>query len=236
MWQLTDKVRRSLAIGTVSLPFVLFTIPELHLCRVALDLTVHSTFATSIPAIIRDIAVCLYVAWRVFAREGREGLKEWAQKGKDAASALVAAFVLTFSYNLFFAAPQQIARSTLPSDPFVVSVKFAKVSVGGKAYGTSLWIRYPSRDGGCGGISPIKGMYFLSIKDRLDIPVSVVGYGVDSSGVSLTRVRTQMGTIVGTPNAIDGHFLHPNLHVNDIRRDHFLISAKAPVFRWPQFP
>jgi hypothetical protein len=221
MWQPTDKVRRSFAIGTVCLPFVLFAIPVMHSCGLALDLTVHSTFATSIPAIIRDIVVCLYVAGRVFVREGQKGLRDWAQKGKDAALALVAAFVLTFLYNLFFAAPQQIAKGTLPADPFVVSVEFARVSVGGKAYGTSLWIRYPSRNGSCSGISPIQGMYFLSIKNRLDTPVSVVGYGVDSFGVSLPRVRTQMGTVVGTPNAIDGHFLHPKLHLNDIKAGSF---------------
>jgi hypothetical protein len=149
---------------------------------------------------------------------------------------LWSAFVLTFLYNLFFAAPQQIAKGTLPADPFVVSVEFARVSVGGKSYGTSLWIRYPSRDGSCSGISPIQGMYFLSIKNRLDTPVSVVGYGVDSFGVSLPRVRTQMGMVVGTPNAIDGHILHPKLLLNDIKAGSFFDFGQGPGFSMVTVP
>jgi hypothetical protein len=124
-----------------------------------------------------------------------------------------------FCYSLYLEVDKigHDAQSTLSSEePFQVAVEFARVSFGGKDYGTSLWIRYPSRDGSCGEISPIQGMYFLSIKNRKNTPVSVVGYGIDSFGVPLIRVRTQMGAIVGTPNVIDGHFLHPRLKFSDL--------------------
>jgi hypothetical protein len=115
-------------------------------------------------------------------------------------------------------------------DPFEVAVEFARASIGGKEYGTSLWIRYPSRDGSCGGISPIQGMYFLSIENKKNTPVSVIGYGIDSLGVPLIRVRTQMGTIVGTPNAIDGHFLHPRIKFSDLVIGRFFDFAQGPGF------
>jgi hypothetical protein len=121
-------------------------------------------------------------------------------------------------------------------EPFQVAVEFARVSLGGKEYGTSLWIRYPSKDGSCGGISPIQGMYFLSIKNKKNTPVSVVGYGIDSLGVPLVRVRTQMGTIVGTPNAIDGHFLHARTKFSDLVIGKFFDFGQGPGFSGVMVP
>jgi hypothetical protein len=125
--------------------------------------------------------------------------------------------------------------SSALADPFIVSVEFARFSVGGKEYGTSLWIRYPARIG-CGSMSPIRGMYFLSIKNNRTVPVSVIGYTVDLMGFPLDRVRAGMGRIVGTPNSIDGHFLNPKLNVSNIRPGDTINFGQGPGFSMVQVP
>jgi hypothetical protein len=123
-----------------------------------------------------------------------------------------------------------------PDDLFTVSVEFARISVGGRDYGTSLWIRYPSRDGGCGSLSPIQGMYFVSITNKQNVPASVVGYGMDVWGTPLVRVRTKMGNIVGTPNVIDGHFLHPQIKFKDIKVGQYFDFGQGPGFSMATVP
>jgi hypothetical protein len=102
-------------------------------------------------------------------------------------------------------------------DPFTVAVEWARFSVGGKEYGTSLWVKYPSKSGGCGILFPIRGAYFLSIKNNRNVPVPVVGYTIDVMGQPLMKVQTGLGTIIGTPNSIDGHFFHPEWNVSNFR-------------------
>jgi hypothetical protein len=121
-------------------------------------------------------------------------------------------------------------------ETFEVAVEFARISFGGKEIGTSLWIRYPSSDGSCGGLSPIQGMYFLRIKNNKNKPISVVGYGMDVSGTPLIRVRTRMGIIVGTPNVIDGHFLNSKVHLSDIKVGTVFDFGQGPGFSMVQVP
>jgi hypothetical protein len=127
------------------------------------------------------------------------------------------------------------ASSAAPVDPFTVSVEWARFSIGGKEYGTSLWINYPLR-ALCGSISPIRGVYFISIKNNRSVPISVIGYTVDVMGFPLDRVRTGMGRIVGTPNAIDGHFLHPKLSVSNLRPGDTINFGQGPGFSMVQVP
>ena len=86
---------------------------------------------------------------------------------------------------------------TADEEPFSVSVEWAKFSFGGKGFGTNFWIEYPSRDS-C-GLSPIQAVYFIRIKNLRNVPVTVIGYGIDVAGVPLARVQTAMGNVVGIP-------------------------------------
>ena len=79
-----------------------------EILKSALDLTVRSTFATSYAAIARDIFVALYVGFRILRREGRQGVSHWASKGRDAASAVALAFMITFFYHALGTVPNQI--------------------------------------------------------------------------------------------------------------------------------
>lgn len=131
----------------------------------------------------------------------------------------------------------RISKKYFPNnEPFTVSVEWARFSIGGKEYGTSLWARYPSRSGGCGILSPIRGIYFLSIKNNRSVPVSVVGYTIDVMGQPLVKVLTGLGTIVGTPNSIDGHFFHPRLNVSNLRPGQAINIGQGPGFSMVQVP
>lgn len=121
-------------------------------------------------------------------------------------------------------------------EPFTVAVEWARFSVGGKEYGTSLWARYPSRSAGCGILSPIRGIYFLSIKNNRSVPVSVVGYTIDVMGQPLVKIHTGLGTIVGTPNSVDGHFLHPLVNVSNLRPGQTINIGQGPGFSMVQVP
>jgi hypothetical protein len=80
---------------------------------------------------------------------------------------------------------------------FLVTVEWAKFSIGGKGFGTNFWIEYPSPDS-C-GLSPIQAIYFIRIKNLRSTPITVIGYSIDVAGVPLVRVQTGMGNIVGIP-------------------------------------
>jgi hypothetical protein len=45
-----------------------------------------------------------------------------------------------------------------------------------------------------------------------------------------------MGIVVGTPNAIDGHFLHPKLHLSDIKVGSFFDFGQGPGFSMATVP
>jgi hypothetical protein len=147
----------------------------------------------------------------------------------------LAAYCGLFVYNLFWGVNKHGAEIAEKRDPFVATVEYARVSVGAEN-GTSLWFRYPSGNGGCGGISPIKGLYFLNIRNASNAPMSVVGYGIEVLGVPLVRVRTRMGIIVGTPNVIDGHFLHHEIKINNLRVGSFFDFAQGPGFSMVTVP
>jgi hypothetical protein len=87
----------------------------LEIVKNALDLTVHSTFATSYAAIVRDLVVVVYVGLRIFRREGRQGMNLWIARGKDAALAVVAAFLLTFAYHAAVTVPNSIRNAKMRS-------------------------------------------------------------------------------------------------------------------------
>src|SRR3954447_26103633 len=74
----------------------------------AVHTTIYTPFSTSTGAILRDIAVVVFVVIRILRREGPTAVQEYIRKGKDAALAVVAAFVLTFLYHLFFTIPNEI--------------------------------------------------------------------------------------------------------------------------------
>lgn len=87
-----------------------------EIIKQAADITVHSTFSTSYPAILRDLAVAGYVLLRIFRRGGGiAAVMKHVDNVKDAGVALVAAFVLTFLYHLFLTVPDEIGHeSTAP--------------------------------------------------------------------------------------------------------------------------
>jgi len=145
----------------------------------------------------------------------------------------IASFVVVILAGLNFYLWEHIPRAI--DEPFTVAVEWARFSIGGKEYGTSLWVQYPLRRL-CGSISPVRGIYFLSIKNNRNMPVSVVGYTIDVMGAPLDRVRTGMGKIVGTPNAIDGHFLHPKLNVSNLHPGDTINFGQGPGFSMVQVP
>jgi hypothetical protein len=203
---------------------ILFGIPYWVRFKLAFSLT----FGPNILSIGIFVGTAIYeFLVYLYYRKDRPGMS-----ARDKASRIglflvpLAVYSVFFAYNFYWGVQKHPAEE---SDPFVVSVEYARISLGAEN-GTSLWIRYPSRDGGCGGISPIKGMYFLNIKNASSAPVSVVGYGIEVLGVSLVRVRTRMGAIVGTPNVIDGHFLHKQVKFNDLRVGYFFDFAQGPGF------
>ena len=74
----------------------------------ALDVTVRSTFSTSYAAIVRDIAIAVYVLIRVLRRGGYSEVRKHLENVKDGAVAVVAAFILTILYHLIITVPQEI--------------------------------------------------------------------------------------------------------------------------------
>lgn len=88
-----------------------------QMLRRALDLSVHSTFATSYPRIVIDVAVLFYVLFRIGRRRGTEGVKlHWLENVRDAAVAVSVAFLLTFAYHLSITVPREI-RLQAASNP-----------------------------------------------------------------------------------------------------------------------
>jgi hypothetical protein len=141
-----------------------------------------------------------------------------------------------FIYNLFWGVQKRAARIAEETNPFVVSVEYARIAVGNGS-GMGLWIRYPSQNGGCAAISPILEMYFLSIRNKQDKPVSVVKFGIEVyGGMLLQNVRTDMGQIAGTGDAIDGHFLNPRLKMRSIPNGQSIDFGQGPGFAMSTLP
>jgi hypothetical protein len=85
----------------------------------AIFLTVHSTFSSSYPATIRDIAIAGYVIWRRLRAGGLREVRKYLQSGKDAAVAITAAFVLATLYHLLVTIPLQLRPPEFHRTPTV---------------------------------------------------------------------------------------------------------------------
>jgi hypothetical protein len=70
--------------------------------KLATDLSVHSTFSTSYPAIIRDGVAGLVVLLRLLRKEGVVAAREHVSKTVYALAVIGAAFVVTIVYHLSF--------------------------------------------------------------------------------------------------------------------------------------
>jgi hypothetical protein len=55
-------------------------------------------------------------------------------------------------------------------------------------------------------------------------------------GFPLERIRTGMGRIVGTPNSIDGDFLHPKLKASNLRPGDIINFGQGPGFSIVEVP
>jgi len=115
----TAKKRRVLELlliavfgtGLVVSGFVFFPFAW-NLIRSAIDITVHSTFSTTYPAIVRDVAVGIYVALRLLSRGGGIAVLRHLDNIKDALTAVIMAFALTFLFHLFVTVPRAIYAVT----------------------------------------------------------------------------------------------------------------------------
>ncbi len=84
------------------------------------------------------------------------------------------------------------AETKEEGQPFLVSVEWGMMSYGGGDHGTPFWFQYRS-PGGC-TLSPVQVVLFIHIRNLRNVPVTVIGYGVEA-GFPLTRLPTTAGNI-----------------------------------------
>lgn len=121
-----------------------------------------------------------------------------------------------------------------PSDMFSVSIEWARLSSGGKGYGTNFWVYYPSETG-C-ETDPIQAAYFIRVKNLRSIPISVVGYGVSVWGAPLKRISPQIGGVVGIPYK-DGRMFGTTRDLVDALRPGMAIDfGQGSGFSWADVP
>jgi hypothetical protein len=102
------------AIGFAVFPFGWEVVEQ------AADITVHSTFSTSYPSIVRDILVGLYVLLRPFSRtEGVAAVRKRFDSAKDTLTAVAVAFLLTGLYNLVVKIPDNISAKADVNHPVI---------------------------------------------------------------------------------------------------------------------
>ena len=120
--------RKEIAVGCVLLALASAT---LYLCwllgfsfafeiaRRAMDLSVHSTFATSYSRVLIDIAVGIYVLKKIHSRDGGLSavLKHWKRNLEDAFIAMALAAVITFLYHSFVTVRQEIWAEAAKAKP-----------------------------------------------------------------------------------------------------------------------
>jgi hypothetical protein len=94
------------------------------LIRQAISVTIHSTFSTSVPAIVRDIAVVGYLLIRIGRRDGgfRAVLKHFRENFAEAFTVVAIAYVFGFGWNVYMEIKEVNNRAVRQPTPSVPSV------------------------------------------------------------------------------------------------------------------
>jgi hypothetical protein len=99
-----------------------FPVPE-AVCwqglKEAFSISVHSTYSSSFPSIVRDLAIVGYIVIRRMNAGGILEVKKYLQSGKDAGQAIAAAFVLAVVYHLAITIPKDLAAPAFHLYPSV---------------------------------------------------------------------------------------------------------------------
>lgn len=175
-----------------------------QLAKQAAGLTIHSTYGTTLWAILRDVAVFAYVAGRM--RRGGKVVRQYLRQGRYAAEAIAGALVLTFVYHLAITAPHQIearvetaiwpthprlipppiADSHTPPtakarSPFAVVVELRVFSLTDEGYFSGFWFK-PNVP--LCTISPLNALLFLRVTNLKATKTMITAYRVEAQDES----------------------------------------------------
>jgi hypothetical protein len=174
--------------------------------RSAADITYHSTFATSYPAVLKGMVVAAFVLIRQLKRKGmKEVLENFGQGGADALLAAATIVSLTIAYHIAWTLPRSISGTAksqpIPTPCNPITINCAKSGI----YSLPDFALDPSRPELVISLTPTMGFTFTNnlppgnynFVNRKEYELTIANKGIITAGAVDLRIQPPLLPVVG---------------------------------------